>query len=297
MQASFVIPTYNRSYVLPKCIEALLDQNFVKSEFEIIVIDDGSTDDTEEVVKGFMKDSKVEIKYFKQENGGQGVARNFGVREARGKIIIFIGDDIICTPEFLHEHVRFHNKFRKENEAMLGLVLWHPDICVTSLMAFLTNGSSVLGRFGGHQFAYEKLQGKNMADYNFFYTSNISLKRTLLLKHSFDPVFSKYGWEDIELGYRLQKEEGLKLYYSNRAVAYHLHEISEKDFKNRMIMIGKSAKIIDQKYPELRKVPSFWKKIAFKGLASPVLRMFLRKNSPFYYYVLSKKYFLEGLRD
>lgn len=295
MQASFIIPTYNRSGKLQDCIKALFGQNFVKSEFEIVVVDDGGTDDTKDIVKKLSFEGECKVRYFKQKNQGQGVARNLGIREANGKILIFIGDDIICTPDFLREHMRFHNKYRGENEALLGLLLWHPSVKITPLMNFLTNGSAVLGRFGGHQFAYEKLVGKEMADYNFFYTSNISLKRSLLLKHCFDPVFSKYGWEDIELGYRLTKEENLKLHYNPNAVAYHLHEISEHDFRNRMFMIGKSAKIIHQRYPELGKIPPVWKKLIFKILSSRPLLSVFPKNSPIYYYAVSKKYFLEGL--
>jgi glycosyltransferase involved in cell wall biosynthesis len=297
MQASFIIPTYNRAAQLEQCFEALLNQNFIKSEFEIVVVDDGSTDGTEKVVKKFADKEVVEIQYFRQENQGQGVARNLGIQKARGKVLLFIGDDIICVPDFLKEHMKLHDKYRAENEAVLGLILWHPSMKITPLMDFLTNGSAVLGRFGGHQFAFEKLEGKKMADYNFFYTSNISLKKSLLQKHSFDHVFSKYGWEDIELGYRLQKEEGMKLHYNNQAVAYHLHEIDDRNFKNRMKMIGKSARVIDQKYPELRKVPPFWKRFIFRLIGSRVALGFLKKGSAIHYYALSKKYFLEGLKE
>ncbi|MFH1720468.1 MAG: glycosyltransferase family 2 protein [Patescibacteria group bacterium] len=297
MQASFVIPTYNRSTCLKDCIEHLFEQNFVKSEFEIVVVDDGSTDDTKEVVEDLQNGAPIEIQYFRQENQGQGIARNLGVMKARGKIIVLIGDDIIVTPDFLREHMKIHNKYHEENVAVLGLILWHPDTNKTPLMNFLTDGSAILGRFGGHQFAFEKLAGKKMADFNFFYTSNISLKRSLMLKYSFDPIFSKYGWEDIELGYRLTKEAFMKLHYNRFAIGYHLHDIDERSFKNRMQMIGRSAKVIDAKYPELKKNPPKWKKFVFSVLSStPVIRL-LKKDSLMYYYALSKKYFLEGLEE
>jgi GT2 family glycosyltransferase len=170
-------------------------------------------------------------------------------------------------------------------------------------MNWLTNGSSVMGKFGGHQFAYEKLKGKIEADYNFFYTSNISLKKTLLEKFPFDPEFSKYGWEDIELGYRLHKRVGLKLYYNAQAIGYHDHAMTEDSLAGRMRAIGASAHVFHKKYPELQKVPALKKQFAFWLLSnrfSIFILKFLRnlsqgKWTALYYYALSKKYFLEGL--
>ena len=165
-------------------------------------------------------------------------------------------------------------------------------------MSWLTNGSSVFGKFGGHQFAYEKLEGKDEADYNFFYTSNISLKRSLLDKYPFDPSFSGYGWEDIELGYRLFLREGLRLYYNPLAAGYHDHLMTEASLANRMRNIGKSAWVFHKRYPELGKVPSVFKKLVFQIFAfAPVILFFKLVNRNFYYYALSKKYFLEGLKE
>ena len=115
-------------------------------------------------------------------------------------------------------------------------------------MEWLTDGSSVMGMFGGHQFAYEKLESKKFANYNFFYTSNISVKRSLLMRNPFDTRFSSYGLEDIELGYRLTKKEGLILHYNPKAIAYHNHPMDEKGLADRMRNIGKSGKSMDQKW-------------------------------------------------
>jgi glycosyltransferase involved in cell wall biosynthesis len=302
MQISVVIPTYNRARTLKECLEALFRQDIAHEDFEIIVVDDGSTDDTRKTVeKAAGVDANVH--YHHQKNSGQGIARNLGISHAKGKIIVLIGDDIIATPSFLSEHMRYHLRHEAENEAVLGFTEWHPHLTLTPFMKWLTNGSSILGKFGGHQFAYEKLEGKESADYNFFYTSNISLKRSLLVKHKFDPIFSGYGWEDIELGYRLQKEVGLKLFYNKKAVAWHDHAMDESGLKTRMRNIGKSAWVINDKYPELKKVPGEFKRGVFRLLANPVSIWCARllrnvsqgRWSGLYYYALSKKYFIEGL--
>lgn len=305
MQVTVIIPTHNRADILEECIKRLLDQEFVKSEYEIIVVDDGSTDKTSEVLKEFEKKSSVHFKALHQKNQGQGIARNYALRYAQGKIVIFIGDDILVLPDFIKQHVQYHRRFNSSNEAVLGFVGWDPRLEITPFMDWLTNGSSVMGRFGGHQFAFEKLEGKTKADYNFFYTSNISLKRSILKKHPFDSRFSSYGWEDIELGYRLTKKENLILHYNPRAVGYHYHPMKEENLAERMRMIGRSAHLIHKKYPELKKVPSKFKRFILFLLSNPVSIFALKKifeasHGKFctlYYYVLSKKHFLKGLKE
>jgi glycosyltransferase involved in cell wall biosynthesis len=300
---SVVIPTYNRADILKKTLEALYRQSVQEIDYEVIVVNDGSTDDTGKVVKSFQK-AHSNLVYIRQKNQGQGIARNAALKVARGLIIVLIGDDIIPTNDFLYEHQKFHYLYPEENSAVLGFTAWHPELKINSFMQWMVNGSSIMGRFGGHQFAYEKLHGKKMADYNFFYTSNISLKKSLLDKYPFDPVFSGYGWEDIELGYRLEQEAKLKLYYNSWAVAYHYHYMDEKSLPLRMEAVGKSAWLIHGKYPRLAKVPGPLKTLVLRMLASfPVIAalrllngLFRNKYQNIYFYCLSKKYFLKGLK-
>ncbi len=297
MVLSVVIPTFNRSEILQECLDALFRQDFPTYDYEVIVVDDGSRDETSQLLEKYLKKHR-NFRFFHQKNQGQGIARNLGIQHAKGNIIVMIGDDIIVKENFLSEHLRYHLRYAAENEAVLGLTLWHPKLHVTPFMSWLTNGSTVFGRFGGHQFAYEKLEGKDQTDYNFFYTSNISLKRSLLDKYPFDPSFSGYGWEDIELGYRLYLREKLVLYYNKDAIGYHDHVMTESSLEDRMRNIGKSAWVFDKRYPELKKVPDLFKKTVFRILALPFfIRVFKLVNRNFYYYALSKKYFLEGLAE
>lgn len=304
MLLSVIIPTYNRAKILQECLQALLQQTVPLKDFEVIIVDDGSTDDTKKVVHDMKKDFAPHVRqagslnYIYQANKGQGIARNTALQEVKGNIVVLIGDDIIPEKNFLHEHLRYHLRYGQENEAVLGFTTWHPAIPVSPFMNWMTNGSTIFGKFGGHQFAYEKLKGKTEADYNFFYTSNISLKRALLQKYPFDPSFSGYGWEDIELGYRLTQREGLRLYYCPEAIGYHHHFMTEESLANRMRNIGKSAWIFQRKYPQLKKVPPLWKHFIFWILARPgLIQLFKMTNRDLYYYALSKKYFLEGLKE
>ena len=103
---SVIIPTYNRSVLLPRSIRSVLNQTF--QDFELIVVDDGSTDNTEEVVRGF-EDKR--IRYIQhEENKGGSAARNTGVKVAQGEYIALLDDDDEWLPEKLERQI---NKFQE----------------------------------------------------------------------------------------------------------------------------------------------------------------------------------------
>src|SRR5579864_5177617 len=106
VEMSVVIPTYNRFHTLRALLEALNRQSLVPSKFEVILVDSMSTDETEEFVRNFQ--TKFSFHYIRQENRGRSGARNRGIMEAHGKIVLFIDSDIIPTPDFLAKHVEFH---------------------------------------------------------------------------------------------------------------------------------------------------------------------------------------------
>jgi glycosyltransferase involved in cell wall biosynthesis len=95
---SVVVPVYNRATLLPRAIDSLLNQEF--RNFEIIIVDDGSTDETEKVVSSF-QDNR--IKYFKQVNRGVTVARNLGASKATGAYLLFLDSDDEVSRNWLGE--------------------------------------------------------------------------------------------------------------------------------------------------------------------------------------------------
>lgn len=103
---SIVIPTYNRASFILKTIDSITKGTF--QDFEILVIDDGSTDNTEEVVAPLINDK---LKYFKKSNEERGAARNYGTNRANGKYINFFDSDDLAYPNHLEEA----DKFIKEN--------------------------------------------------------------------------------------------------------------------------------------------------------------------------------------
>lgn len=255
MQLSVIIPTYNRKDVLVKCLQALFRQTCPTEKFEIIIVNDGSKDDTKNVVGKLMADAPVKIHYCEQSNRGPAAARNMGIKKASGEIVLLIGDDMIANENLLQEHISWHIRFPEEHAAILGYVTWSPEIKVTPFMRWLENG--------GPQFAYNQIKSETVDNYGFFWTCNISLKRKFMLnKGLFDEEFPYAAYEDTDLGYRLTLE-GLKIKYNRSAAAYHLHPgINVRNYKKRMEVVGESEVIFSNKYPQLVLSYQKYKRIA-----------------------------------
>ncbi|HXX53268.1 MAG TPA: glycosyltransferase [Thermodesulfovibrionales bacterium] len=105
MNVSVIVCTYNRSGLLKGALGTLVTQRFPKTEYEIIVIDNNSTDETEHIVTRIMENSPVEIRYMKEPKQGLSHARNTGVSEAKGRIVAFIDDDALADIYWLQEIV------------------------------------------------------------------------------------------------------------------------------------------------------------------------------------------------
>ena len=88
---SVIIPVYNTEKYIEKCLESLAKQTM--QDFEVIIVNDGSTDNSKKVIKDYMKNSNLDIKYLEKENGGLASARNYGVERALGKYISFLDSD------------------------------------------------------------------------------------------------------------------------------------------------------------------------------------------------------------
>ncbi len=240
---SVVIPTYNRRAILRKTLLALMSQTLAPEKFEVIVVDDGSADDTVSMVGQL--NPAFGLRILAAKHAGANAARNLGIQAAQGNVILITGDDMIPEPSFLEAHATFHERHPSEMDAMLGFIDWSPEITVTPFMKFIVSPE------GGQQFSFHEVRdGK--ADFRLFYTSNLSLKRDLLFKQAvlFDPDFTYPAYDDVELGYRLSAQ-GLQLHYNAMAVTSHHHEITLAGFVQRQRKAGHMAVVLARKHPEL----------------------------------------------
>jgi len=104
LKLSIVVPIYNVEKYLDKCIKSLLDQDF--KNYEILLINDGSTDNSEELCLKYASKYKKKIKYFYKENGGLSSARNYGLERAVGEYVFFVDSDDYIVPNCLSKIIR-----------------------------------------------------------------------------------------------------------------------------------------------------------------------------------------------
>ena len=248
MQVSVVIPTYNRSRVLVRTLEALARQTLVGTgiPYEVIVVDDGSTDDTAARVRRISVAYPAPLVYLHQENRKQGAARNLGVGRAQGDRLVFLGDDTVPAGDFLEEHLRARGEGLEgdaERVVVIGYTPWAREYRRTRFMEYVGEE--------GWQFGFSLIEDPSDVPFNFFYTSNLSISREFFRESGgFDEDFGEYGWEDIELGWRLHRT-GMRLVYHPRAVAYHHHPTSVRAFVRRQRRVGASAWNFYGKHPEM----------------------------------------------
>lgn len=295
MKLSIIIPTHNRADILKTCLEKLVAQQGV--DFEVIVVDDGSTDSTESEMSNFQcpisNSNCKDFIYIRQKASHQAVARNRGVQASTGDIIVFIGDDIFVEPEFLMKHHDRHTEYPDENIVVLGHTTWDPALPINAYMRFLEDS--------GWQFGYRFLNPGMIGraePYKFFYTSNISLKRSFFEKEKFNEDFVFYGWEDIELGYRLWKKYGMRIYYEPQAIAYHHHLIEPSDLSVKMRSIGKSARHFQELQPDVQIIPRGLKALILKLSTNRwTLPLFRLGGKRLYYQLKSWRAFYLGLKE
>ena len=194
---SVQICSHNRSEMLKIVMESLIDQTMSPDRFELVLVDDGSTDSTEAMVKGI--EVPYHITYIKHEhNCGIATGRNNALRQAQGKVILIIDDDVIADPHLLEEHWKIHQQYER---------------CVC-------NGwvNHVLEPKRPAQPKFTKADIST----SFFWTSNVSVKRLHLFEAGlFDESFKEYGWEDQEMGLRLMAI-GITKHNNFKAIGFHV---------------------------------------------------------------------------
>lgn len=270
MNLSVIMPVYNQENIISKVLDSLINQNIKKNKYEIIIVDDGSTDKTWKILEFFKEKTENNFFIFKTISlHGKGIARNLGIKKAQNEIVVLLDGDIIASKNLLVKHLEWHQKFYKKNFAMVGNITWASRLKITPFMYWLEHG--------GGQLDFDSLKHKQEIDYKHFYTGNSSFKKEFLLKNGlFDENFEREMYEDLELAYRLQ-DEGLKVFYNKNAHAYHYHQTDPQKYSKRMIRVGKGAKILFKKHPELKNKVAL-SRFTFRTVLNQIF-------SPFYFLI------------
>lgn len=197
MRATIQLCTYNRAQLLERVLDACFEQTVPPDAYEVVLIDDGSSDETPAVIERARTRAACRFVAVTQPNSGLARGRNNGIARAQGERIIFIDDDVLPLPNFVEEHLRSHAA--------------HP-------LAIVRGGAINVENF-------DELPPPvwSLKDYsgNYFWTTNVSVPlKTIRAIGGFNEEFAEYGWEDIDVGLRL-RFAGVKAVFNRRALAYH----------------------------------------------------------------------------
>ncbi|HEX2911992.1 MAG TPA: glycosyltransferase [Chloroflexia bacterium] len=105
LRVSVIIPCHNEEKHIGECLDSLLKQTIPAEQYELIVVDDGSSDRTVEIVRGYLRQNPGRLRFFQQNHAGPALARNFGAKQSHGKVLAFLDADMLFAPDFLEKLV------------------------------------------------------------------------------------------------------------------------------------------------------------------------------------------------
>lgn len=236
IEASVIIPTYNRVAPLQTCLEALCRQTQNPDDFEVVVVVDGSTDGTVEMLERLTTPFSLKIIY--QSNSGQPSALNRGAEAASGRILIFTDDDIRVAPQFVAEHTRLHR--RQANALGVGqMILTLPPNADWFTRFFAQDWNSHYRRLN---------QEDGQPGWQDCFGGNMSVARSMYLQVGGNDVSLTRDY-DVELAYRLERA-GCRSVYLPEALAYIDEQKGFRELTKNIENSGYHAVELTKRYPE-----------------------------------------------
>jgi len=237
IKLSIVIGCYNQLSILKKVLPFYEKQRCSKSAFEVIIMDSSSNDGTDVFMNTYSP--TFNLIYNVKENTGKASARNEGTKIARGDILLITDADMIPDHNFVQSHLEAHSK-AKEPCCFEGLA-WN-----LSSLDWPPKEGSLSPQVGKNPKHMSKL------GWYYFLTGNLSFPKEIFEKEKgFNEIFDGYGWEDLELGYRITQKH-IPIFYLKTAINYHYHIITKDDEIKRCVKKGESSKIFLKLHPELK---------------------------------------------
>jgi glycosyltransferase involved in cell wall biosynthesis len=280
---SIIVPTFNKASQLEYTLELLCKQDLSIDQYEIVVVDNNSTDNTRALLDRFSLKCD-NMRYVTEKQRGPAAARNRGIDESRGYLLIFLDDDMLIAADHVRQHKYFHDKMQ---QPLCVVGRWRDntqyDCRVLALyyknrLPIIPSGKAIIN------------QGLSLASGNFsLYRSTLDLVREERNGefHYYDPQLLTL--EDSDLGYRLELA-GVKFYYSQEIYSQHCHKYTRKQIKNRVYQAGYYQLLFNLKHPEvvaLQKIIIIKNKflnmlLLFSGLIFFSLGYLFQKISPWF---------------
>lgn len=263
MTVSIIIPTYNGAHKLPFILKAIEKQNYAAEE--VLVVIDGSTDDSEVVVERF-RAAIPALRIVKQKNSGRAGVRNRGAQEAKGDLLIYFDDDMEPAPDCVTQHVQHHHKF--PGSIMTGAQI---DVQGSTEMQQFRSALSYHWSVPLKATALKPLRKQQV----FITAANFSVSREVFTRlNGFDTSLSDA--EDFDLAVRSFKE-GVPLFYNHNAFAWHRDIVSCAVYIKRQRQYARAQQVLAEQKPWMMKegflnnyeVPD-WKKSLFRLFVAPL---------------------------
>jgi GT2 family glycosyltransferase len=234
---SVVLACYNKAAILGDVLDALAQQTVFPGRFEVLVVDDGSTDDTEAAFAALSKPAS--FRYIHQQNQGAAVARNRGGEEAKSDLILFLDGDVIAAPDLVEQHLQ-----SQADDS-------HP-LVAGRLKSLPAENSNLFYEVIGFSEGFDHGDEKKSLEFLDTFTGNLSLTKDSFFQiGGFDEQFTRSGFEDTEFFYRASKM-GFDLLYNPDAVGYHDSFTTFDQACQHVRSYQAYAVLMMNKHPELR---------------------------------------------
>jgi cellulose synthase/poly-beta-1,6-N-acetylglucosamine synthase-like glycosyltransferase len=233
--ASVVVPVRDGESVIGDCLDSILATDYPAERREILVVDNGSTDGTAEVI------CSRPVTYLHEAKPGVSNARNRGIAESRGEILVFVDADCLVEPQWLTELVR---PFEDPEVGSVGGNLEHAP----PTNAAERQAARLLGNW--QQFAFSSNPAYPI-------TANAAYRRDVLDRIGpFDPHMTRA--QDVELGLRFQERSGRRLVFAERATARHRNRSTQLGFFRQQLGWAYGAGLVGMKYEAMGGDPVRW---------------------------------------
>lgn len=240
IELSVIIPAYNRKDALKECVLSLFNQDYPRERYEIIVVDDGSSDGTAKMMAAIVRQYPG-IRYIQGSHQGPASARNAGIKESIGRIIAFTDNDCIPANDWVRNIIHAHQT-HKNVLAIGGLTSVGPHNIKAQVSQSLSDGAI-------------SIHINDKKEYIFFPTCNVSFKREHL-KETFSELFPLPAGEDLEFFWRIFKK-GNKFFFDEKLRVFHNCHPNFKSFLKQAFMYGRGnylVKYLHHDHPLLKEI-------------------------------------------
>ena len=233
---SIIIPTYNRKEFCTRTIKAIVSLD-ISEKYEIIVVDDGSND----ISYDFSFTNKVNL-IINKKNSGRSISRNNGAKASKGNILFFIDDDIIIKENIFEKHVKEY-----ERDSVVKAIVSNTQNINGENITKVSSLNQYLNTRGMNKYDdYSSIPG------NYLVTQICSIEKEMFeMINGFNEGFDLYGWEDPEIGLKIERNKGALIFIKTKSV-YHLHNKSVSLWLEQLEKSGKNFVSIIESFPEFR---------------------------------------------